>query len=180
VRAAVTLLNEVHMPGFSFRGRAAMAIKLLFALPFLLAIATTAFAQESPIRIADPKARPTAPGGTGVVYMTVFNRGAADDDLTGLSTPVADKAEMHRTATENGISRMEAVADLPVKANGSATFGPGGLHVMLTGLKQPLKLGDSFPLVLRFAKAGTVTVTVSVEQIKTVPKPMAHMPGMKM
>jgi copper(I)-binding protein len=153
-------------------------MRFLFAVPILLALAASAFAQESPIRIADPKARPTAPGGTGVVYMTIFNRGAADDDLIALATPVADKAEMHRTATENGISRMDAVADLPVKANGSATFGPGGLHIMLTGLKQPLKLGDSFPLALRFAKAGTVTVTVSVQQIKA--KPMADMPGMKM
>ena len=49
---------------------------------------------------------------------------------------------------------------------------------MLTGLKQPLKLGDSFPLTLTFAKAGPVSVTVSVEAIKA--KPMADMPGMKM
>lgn len=155
-------------------------MRFLLAVPALLVLATTAFAQESPIRIADPKARPTAPGGTGVVYMIVFNRGAADDDLTGLSTPIADKAEMHRTATENGISHMDAVADLPVKANGNAIFGPGGLHIMLTGLKQPLKLGDSFPLTLRFARAGTVTVTVPVQQIKPAAKPMADMPGMKM
>jgi copper(I)-binding protein len=168
------------MPGISFRGRAAMTMKLLFALPILLAFATPAFAEDSPIHVADAKARPTAPGGTGVVYMIVMNHGAADDDLTGLSTPVADKAEMHRSITENGVSRMDAVADLPVKANEAATFGPGGLHVMLMGLKQPLKLGDSFPLTLNFAKAGVVTVTVSVQQIKATPKPMADMPGMKM
>jgi copper(I)-binding protein len=155
-------------------------MKLLFAFPLLLAFASSAFAAEGPIHVADAKARPTAPGGTGVVYMIVMNHGTIDDDLTGLSTPIADKAEMHRTVTENGVSRMDAVADLPVKANDAATFGPGGLHVMLMGLKQPLKLGDSFPLTLNFAKAGVVTVTVSVQQIKAAPKPMADMPGMKM
>src|SRR5262249_42973714 len=117
-------------------------MKFLFLLPLLaLALAEPALAQESPIHVADAKARPTAPGGTGVVYMIVMNHGTADDDLTGLSTPVADKAEMHRSMDMNGMSHMEAVADLPIKANGAISFAPGGLHVMLTGLKQPLKLG---------------------------------------
>jgi hypothetical protein len=153
-------------------------MKFLLSFAVLLALAAPALAQESPIHVADAKARPTAPGGTGVVYMIVMNHGAADDDLTGLSTPIADKAEMHRTMDMNGMSHMEAVADLPVKAMNAVTFAPGGLHVMLTGLKQPLKAGDSFPLTLTFAKAGTVTVTVSVQQIKA--KPVGNMPGMKM
>ena len=155
-------------------------MKMLLAVSVLLALSVTALAQESPIHVADAKARPTAPGGTGVVYMTVMNHGAADDDLTALSTPVADKAEMHRSMEINGVSHMEAVADLPVKANGAVDFGPGGLHVMLMGLKQPLKIGDSFPLTLTFAKAGAVTITVSVQQIKAKAKPMGDMPGMKM
>lgn len=153
-------------------------MKFLFLLPMLVALCGPALADEGAIHVADAKARPTAPGGTGVVYMIVMNHGADDDDLTGLSTPVADKAEMHRSMEMNGMSHMEAVADLPVKANGAVMFEPGGLHVMLTGLKQPLKIGDSFPLTLTFAKAGPVTVTVSVQQIKA--KPMGDMPGMKM
>jgi copper(I)-binding protein len=155
-------------------------MKSLFVVPILLAFATSAFAQGGQIHVADAKARPTAPGGNGAVYMIVMNHGATDDDLTGLSTPIADKAEMHRTVSADGVMRMDTVADLPVKANEALVFAPGGLHVMLTGLKQPLKMGDSFPLTLTFAKAGAVAVTVSVQQIKAAPKPMADMPGMKM
>jgi copper(I)-binding protein len=155
-------------------------MRFLLAVPVLLALASPAFADEGAIHVADAKARPTAPGGTGVVYMIVMNHGKADDDLTGLSTPIADKAEMHRSMDMNGMSHMETVADLPVKADAAVTFAPGGLHVMLTGLKQPLKLGDSFPLTLTFTKAGAVSVTVSVQQIKAAAKPMADMPGMKM
>ena len=155
-------------------------MKFLFALPILLALGSPAFAAEGPIHVADAKARPTAPGGTGAVYMIVMNHGAEDDDLTGLSSPIADKVEMHRTVTANNMSQMNPVADLPLKANDAIAFAPGGLHVMLTGLKQPLKAGDSFPLTLTFAKAGAVTVTVSVQPIKVAPKPMADMPGMKM
>src|ERR1700679_2538376 len=113
-------------------------MKFLLAIPVLLAFAAPALAEDGPIHVANAMSRPTAPGGAGVVYMIVMNHGAADDDLTGLSTPVADKAEMHRTVNANGISRMEAVADLPVKANEAAIFSPDGLHAMLTGLKQPL------------------------------------------
>jgi copper(I)-binding protein len=157
-------------------------MKFILLLLIPLALAFPAFADGAgPIHIADAKARPTAPGATtGVVYMVVMNHGTADDVITGLSTPAADKAEMHRSVNENGVMRMDAVGDLPLKANGGVTFEPAGLHVMLTGLKQPLKLGDSFPLTLNFAKAGAVTVTVAVQQIKVAPKAMQDMPGMKM
>jgi periplasmic copper chaperone A len=155
-------------------------MKFLFALPILLAFASPVFAGEGAIHVADAKSRPTSPDGAGVVYMIIMNHGAEDDDLTGLSTPVADKAEMHRTVTANNVSQMNPVADVPLKANDAISFAPGGLHVMLTGLKQPLKAGDSFPLTLNFAKAGAVVVTVSVQPIKVAPKPMADMPGMKM
>src|ERR1700742_1668434 len=101
-------------------------MKFLLSFAILLALATPALAQEGPIHVADAKARPTAPGGTGVVYMVVMNHGAADDDLTGLSPPIADKVEMHRSTDTNGVSRMEAVADLPLKAYGAVDFGPGG------------------------------------------------------
>ncbi len=158
-------------------------MKAFLLIPvFLLALALPAFAQEmGPIHIADAKARPTPPNAaTGVVYLIVMNHGAADDTLTGVSTPVADKAEMHRSVDEKGVMRMDAVPDLTVKANDGVTFGPGGLHIMLTGLKQPLKLGDSFPLTLNFAKAGPVTVTVSVKPVTPAAHKMDDMPGMKM
>jgi copper(I)-binding protein len=155
-------------------------MRYLMLLPLLLALAFPAFAQgDGPVHVTDAKSRPTAPGGTGVVYMTVVS--SADDSITGLTTPIADKAEMHRTVKgDGGIMRMEPVDALPLKANDAVTFGPGGLHVMLTGLKKPLAAGDSFPLTLTFAHAGPVTITVSVGSFKQAPTPMKDMPGMKM
>jgi hypothetical protein len=156
-------------------------MRILFLLPVLLALAVPAIAESTdPIHIVDAKARPASPGGAGAVYLTVMNHGQSDDTITGLSTPVADKAEIHRTVNENGVMRMDAVPTLAVKANDGIAFTPGGLHIMLTGLHQPLKLGDSFPLTLNFTHAGVVTVTVEVAPIKASPKPMADMPGMKM
>ena len=53
--------------------------------------------------------------------------------------------------------------DLP--AGQPVTLKPGGIHVMLLGLTQPLKTGQSFPLTLHFAKTGTQVVIVKVEKV---------------
>ncbi|MDB5393822.1 MAG: hypothetical protein JWM91_1328 [Rhodospirillales bacterium] len=153
-----------------------------FMVLLALSMGHPAFAGAEPtIHIVDVKARPTAPGAkTAAVYLVLVNHGVVDDSLTGLSTPIADMASLHRTVDSGGMSEMEAVPDLVVKANDGVTFAPGGLHVMLMGLKQQLKPGDTFPLTLDFAKAGAITVTVAVQSIKIKPKPMQGMPGMKM
>lgn len=157
-------------------------MRLFLLIPILLGLATAAFAQQmGPIHVEGAKARPTAPGATtGVVYMFVMNHGETDDTITGLSTLVADKAEMHRTTNENGVMRMDAVPELTVKANDGVMFKPGDLHIMLIGLNQPLKLGDKFPITLNFAKAGPVTVTVEVAKVGPAAHKMDDMKDMKM
>ena len=99
---------------------------------------------------------------TGVAYFTIANPGA-DDTLTAAATPMADSAELHETSAAGGVTRMRPVSSVKVPHGRLVTFGPGGLHVMLIGLKQPLKQGDSFPLTLTFAKAGDVVVNVAVQ-----------------
>ena len=107
--------------------------------------------------------RPTTPNAKmGVVYFKLTNSGSSDDTLTGVSTPQASKATLHESTVVNGVSKMRAVAEVPVKAGGAVDFAPGGMHVMLEGLKAPLTAGTSFPLTLTFAKAGSVTATVTV------------------
>ena len=159
-------------------------MKRVLLIPgFLLAIASltsapTARAAGETIHIVDANARPTPPGVTaGVVYLMLMNHGAEDDTLTGISTPIADMAELHRSVTENGIARMPPVTGFVIKSNDGVTFKPGGLHIMLMGLKQPLKIGQTFPVTLTFAKAGPVEITVTVQPLKP-PKP--SMDGMKM
>jgi hypothetical protein len=73
-------------------------------------------------------------------------------------------ADAHETKAEGGVMKMRPL-DKPEIAPGQALeFKPGGAHVMLMGLKHPLKEGESFPLVLTFEKAGTVSVAVKVER----------------
>lgn len=123
----------------------------------------TASAADSAIKVEKAWARATmGAGATGVVYLTVVNGGAEADRLTGVSTPVATAAGMHVMVMEGSVMQMRAVDALDVKPGDSIEFKPGGLHIMLTKLKETLKQGDQFPLALAFQKAGIVDVEVKV------------------
>jgi periplasmic copper chaperone A len=102
---------------------------------------------------------------TGVAYLTVRNGGDQDDRLVGVSSEVADKAELHSSVMQDGVMKMRAVEGLDVPAHGEAVLEPGGLHIMLIGLKAPLEEGKSFALTLEFENAGEIEVTTTVEDI---------------
>jgi periplasmic copper chaperone A len=133
----------------------------------LVAAAPSVFAQATApsITVEQPYARATPAGAaTGAVYMTLTNKGQTPDRLTGASSDVAAKLQIHEMAVTNGIMRMRELKDgLPVPAGGSVVLKPGGYHVMLIGLKKPLTEGETFPLTLTFEKAGNISVTVPVQ-----------------
>jgi copper(I)-binding protein len=136
---------------------------LAVAVVALAALAAPAAHADDGIVIADAWAR-TTPGKapTGAAYLTVTNSGAAADRLVGASSPVAATTELHEDKEENGIMKMRPVPVLPIAPGQSITLKPGGYHLMLTGLKAPLKQGESFPLTLTFEKAGAKEVQVEV------------------
>jgi len=138
-----------------------MSSKLL-ALAASLLIAGSAAAQTGQPDIKNAWARAT-PGRTenGAAYLTIVSPGP--DRLTGVSTPQASKAELHNMTMQNGVMEMRPLAGIDLPAGQPVTLKPGGMHIMLVGLKQPLKKGESFPLTLSFEKAGSKEVTVAVE-----------------
>lgn len=136
----------------------------------LLAFDASAFdAKAADMAVEQPWARAT-PGRapTGAAYLTVVNRGKEPDRLLGAATPAATKAELHghQAAAPSGhaghVMEMRPVAEIEVKAGESVVLKPNGLHVMLVGLKAPLKEGERFPLTLRFARAGEIQVEVPI------------------
>ncbi|HEY8555620.1 MAG TPA: copper chaperone PCu(A)C [Burkholderiales bacterium] len=134
--------------------------RVLLAAACLLLTASAA-ASGGP-RIADAWARATPPGAaTGAVYF-VLTGGDTGDRLLGASSPVAERAELHATTMSDGMMRMRAFQDLPLAAGETVRFEPGGRHVMLIGLKQPLREGDTVPLTLTFERAGAIEVRVEV------------------
>jgi len=128
----------------------------------LAASVASGAAQAQGIQVVDAWSRPTPPGiDVGVAYFTIRNAGKSDR-LLRVSSPVAKRAELHVSSMKGGIMRMEPLSAVVIGSGGSASFEPNGRHVMLVGLKRPLKQGDAFPLFLTFAKAGRVEVQVRV------------------
>jgi len=115
------------------------------------------------LTVSSPWARSTpAKARNGAVYMTIQNGGAATDRLIAVKSPVAGHAGLHQTVMEQDVMRMRPVKAMPVSPGGMAMLKPGGYHIMLMGLKKPLKEGHSFPLTLTFDKAGEIAIMVPV------------------
>lgn len=105
----------------------------------------------------------TPAGGTSAAYMVLVNRGGAADRLVSASTDVAEVVELHESKMVDNVMKMEPVAGgIPVPANGQVELKPGGLHVMLIGLKRDLAAGETIRLTLKFERAGEVTVDAPV------------------
>src|SRR6516165_245902 len=110
----------------------------------------------NPIVVDQPWARATPPGAkTGAAYMTLVNNGTAADRLLSATTPLADKVEFHKETEERGVSRMREVPSVEVQPGAKVTFKPAETHMMMIGLKQPLKEAQTLPLTLQFESAGS-------------------------
>jgi len=118
----------------------------------------------SGIKVSHGWARATArTARTGVAYVTLENTGDMPDKLVSASAPVADKVELHTHMHDGAIMRMREVQSVEVGPHAKVALKPGGLHLMMIGLTEPLKKGSHFPLTLDFEKAGKVTVDVAIE-----------------
>lgn len=138
-------------------------------LPMMLAL--VGCAEHGPaIVVEDAWSRPTTadpgaagrPDGPGVLYLDLSNGGDVADRLTGVRTPIADSAELHVTRNEGGRARMEKVAGMELPAGDEIHMVPGGHHVMLFGLMRQLRVGDRYPVVLDFERAGTIETEAEV------------------
>jgi len=138
---------------------------LSISLVIALGAALPGAAPAQDVRVVDAWSRPTPPGtDVGVAYFTIRNSGRSDR-LLRVSSPVARSAELHVSAVKDGVMRMQGLATVDVGSDAPVAFEPSGRHVMLMGLKHPLKEGDVFPLTLTFANAGQVHTSVRVRGI---------------
>ena len=101
---------------------------------------------------------------TGAAYFTLSIAGDGGDRLIAAASPVAERVEFHRHSMRDGVMSMRRVPGVDIVPRGHSVFEPGGLHVMLMGLREHLQEGTTFPLTLTFEKAGSVVIAVSVEQ----------------
>jgi len=131
------------------------------------------------IAIGHPYATPSIPGtSNGAAYLaSIENKGAVADRLVRASTPAAVRVELHTMAVDaQGVMRMREVDGIALAPKAKVQMKPGsGLHLMLVGLKEPLKEDASFPMTLEFERAGKVEVKVIVGQPKPGGAAEGHM-----
>lgn len=105
-------------------------------------------------------------------------RSASDTSLVGVASPIAGFVEIHESSMHGGVMRMRAVQRVPLAANKSIELKPGGYHVMLMSLKQPVSVGETVPLTLTFedkaGKRSTIDVNATVRPLTTAPAKHAH------
>lgn len=99
-------------------------------------------------------------------YVTITNEGDTDDRLSGGSANGIDKVEIHEMAMDGDVMKMRPLADgLPIPAGETVTLEPGGLHLMMMGLSDPFKAGDTIAVSLTFEKSGSVTIMLPVQPL---------------
>jgi copper(I)-binding protein len=147
-----------------------MKSKLVVAF-LACALPLAALAQQVSVKDAWVRATVTGQNATGA-FMQLAS--ASDTSLVAVSSPVAKVVEVHSMVHEGGVMKMRPLQSLPLPAGKPVDLAPGGYHVMLMDLVQPLKEGEKVPLTLTFAdksgKKTTQDVTASVRALVSAHK----------
>jgi len=142
----------------------------VLAAAVFASLATPGLAQ---VRVENAWVRATVPAQkTTGAFMRVVS--AADASLVAAASPAAATVEIHESSMQDGVMRMRAVPRVPLRANQPFDLKPGGHHVMLTGLRTPLKTGEHVPITLTFEDANgrrsTVEVSADVRPLTSMPE----------
>ncbi len=150
-------------------GGASAKSKVFYLLAALFFIGLSGCADDTSVPashsvvIEKPFVRSTAPGQrvTGA-FMRLKNETPEDIDLVEASSAVSGVTEIHETSMRDGVMRMHHVGSITIPANGMVELKPGGLHVMLMGLKQTLNDGDFVSIELKFSDGSSQTIEAPV------------------
>jgi copper(I)-binding protein len=136
---------------------------LLVALAGSTAMLVAEAGSPATLAVTSAWARATAPGApVGAVYLVIDNPADKADRLLAVSSDRAERCEVHAMVREGDLMKMRRADPLAIGAGERVVLEPGGLHVMLMGLKSPLIDGESLHLVMTFEKAGARHVAAQV------------------
>lgn len=145
-----------------------MRLLLLLSAALTLAACTAdSDAAEAVLRVDDAWARPADPArctDRTAVYLTLRNDTDAPARLVHAEADTLGIAEIHRSTMQEGVMRMRPVGTVEIPSGEAVAFEPGGYHIMLTQLTQPLRPGTRFPLRLTLASGRVLTAEVSVRE----------------
>lgn len=129
--------------------------------------------QADQLDIIDPYVRlapPNAPA-TGA-FMRLKNTGHTPIRLVKASNPNSKATELHDHIHDQGVMKMRQIPEIVIPAQGEVVLKPGGLHVMLIGMRAPLKEGDQVPIRLECEEGSSKEIQAPVRRIQVTP--MTH------
>ena len=128
----------------------------------LAGLVATGTALATDLEVTTPWVRGTVAGqkATGA-FMEL--RSAAGTTVVGVSSNVSGIAEIHEMKMDGGVMKMKAAPRLELPAGKPVSLAPGGYHVMLMDLKQPLKKGEMVTITLQLEGPNRKSESVEVK-----------------
>lgn len=151
-----------------------LAVTACFALPTLSAMADSA--EHKPLHISNAYIRTMPPGRTTTAaFLTVTNHGDQSCQITSAASDLSDRLEFHQHLHADGMMRMRKVTGgIRLAASETVVFKPGGLHIMLFNIDQPLTAGESTQLTLDTDQCGSVSFSAQIQSLVSAPMKGMH------
>jgi copper(I)-binding protein len=158
---------------------ATMRLSVSLSLALVAFALTSAFAHDytvGSLKIDHPWARAT-PKGASVAggYLKITNNGTTPDRLTGGTSEVAKKLEIHEMSMDGGVMKMRELTEgLAIPPGAIVELKPGSYHLMMTGIAKPFVKGERVKASLTFEKAGKVDVEFVIDAAGANPAGHTH------
>lgn len=137
-------------------------LRLLIALTFVLSFS----AQASEIQVQNGYLRAVPPtAAVTAAFMEIHNQGDQARALVSASSSAAEAVELHTHTNVEGVMQMRQVKQIDLAANSITLLQPGGLHIMLIGLKKPLKMGDKVLVSLKLDDGSLLELDLPVRKV---------------
>ena len=140
-------------------------MKRILILILAVAFSLVACTPKTGLEIREPWARPAAQGENSAVYFMIQNHSSQTHDMVGAASDIAQAVEIHESMMSGDVKQIHQLHAVSVEPDTEVKLRPGGLHIMLIGLKKELKVGDEFEITLHFTNFEDINVTVPVSDM---------------
>lgn len=149
---------------------------LSFFTLFMILFGTFSVLAENTVVVSDSYIRETIPGTVITsAYMTLDNSQLKEVVLTGVTSSISERIEIHEHTLDNGMMKMRQRDNITIPAQSTVNLKPGGLHLMIFDFKKPLIKDQVIPITLHFLSGKHIDITMTVKTLKqTNAKPMNH------
>lgn len=139
-------------------------MKRIQILVLFMSLLLSACSSESGIDIHGAWARPARQGENGAIYFSVENHTNETHELIAAGSDIAEAVEIHESQMSGDVMQMHQLESVSLGPGAEIVFEPGGLHIMLVGLKEELEAGDEIEVTLQFRDLDDLTLQVPVQE----------------